>query len=132
MLTGGCFCGYVRYEVSGTPFDQTNCHCSMCRRASGAPFLTWFSVKRSEFRIVSGSPVRFRSSAVATRSFCPRCGTQLTFEMAQAPDNIDITTCSLDDPEAVPPREHIWTSSRLSWMRFADDLPEFRAAREDG
>jgi hypothetical protein len=52
--------------------------------------------------------------------------------MAQAPDNIDITTCSLDDPEAVPPREHIWTSSRLSWMRFADDLPEFRAAREDG
>jgi hypothetical protein len=131
MLNGGCFCGHVRYEATGTPFDQTNCHCSICRRTTGAPFVAWFSVRRDEFRIVSGTPVRFRSSAHGMRTFCPRCGTQLTFESERYPDEIDVTTCSLDDPETVPPRDHTRTSSRLSWIRLADGLPEFREARSD-
>jgi hypothetical protein len=29
MLTGGCFCGHVRYEAGGVPFNPTVCHCSM-------------------------------------------------------------------------------------------------------
>ena len=71
MLKGGCFCGRIRYETAGTPFRETNCHCSICRRTSGAPFVTWFSVLRSEFRFVTGEPTRFNSTAEATRSFCP-------------------------------------------------------------
>jgi hypothetical protein len=132
MLTGGCFCGNVRYEAAGTPFDQTNCHCSICRRTTGAPFVTWFSAKRPEFRFTAGEPTRFRSSAHGTRSFCPHCGTQLTFASERYPHEIDVTTCSLDDPEAVPPRDHTRTSSRLSWIRLADGLPEFREARSEG
>ena len=52
MLTGGCFCGAIRYEARGTPFDETNCHCSICRRTPGAPFVTWFSPRSSDFRII--------------------------------------------------------------------------------
>ena len=37
MLNGGCFCGAIRYETAGTPFHQTNCHCSICRRTTGGP-----------------------------------------------------------------------------------------------
>ena len=62
MLTGGCFCGAVRYEAGGTPFDETNCHCSICRRTTGAPFVTWFSVRRSDFRVIKGEPARFTST----------------------------------------------------------------------
>ena len=80
MLKGGCFCGWIRYETEVTPFDETNCHCSICRRTTGAPFVAWFSVPRSQFRLVCGEPTRFRSTAEGTRSFCPQCGTQLTFE----------------------------------------------------
>jgi len=80
MLRGGCFCGWIRYETGATPFDETNCHCSICRRTPGAPFVAWFSVPRSQFRFVCGEPTRFESTAKGTRSFCPRCGTQLTFE----------------------------------------------------
>jgi len=39
MLTGGCFCGAIRYEADGAPFRETNCHCSICHRTTGAPFL---------------------------------------------------------------------------------------------
>ena len=123
MLTGGCFCGHVRYEAGGVPFNPTVCHCSMCRRASGAPMVAWFTVPRSAYRVVAGVPARFASSDRATRTFCPRCGTSLTFEGDEFPDEVDITTASLDDPEVMPPLDHTRTKTQLSWVRLADGLP---------
>ena len=132
MLKGGCFCGQIRYEAAGSTFSETNCHCSICRRTTGAPFVTWFSVARSHFRLVGGEPVRFRSSAKARRSFCPRCGTQLTFEHEDFLDEIDVTTCSLDDPDVLPPRDDIHTSSKLSWIHLTDGLPRHHESRQEG
>jgi hypothetical protein len=129
MLKGGCFCGQVRYEAGGTPFHATVCHCSMCRRVVGAPMVAWFSVPRAEYRVVAGAPVRFASSDRAERTFCPRCGTSLTYESREFPDEVDITTASLDDPEAVPPQDHIYTATRLRWVRVADGLPAHPARR---
>lgn len=130
MLKGGCFCGFVRYDVTGAVRDETNCHCSICRRLSGAPFVAWFTVKEQEFGIVAGAPARLRSSQLGQREFCPRCGTPLTFRSTRAPGYVDVTTCSLDDPEAVPPRDHTRTSAQLSWVRLADGLPSYPEARE--
>jgi hypothetical protein len=131
MLKGGCFCGRVRYEAGGAPFHVTNCHCSVCRRTTGAPFVAWFSVPRTQFRLVCGEPTRFRSTAKATRSFCPQCGTQLTFEHDDFSDEIDVTACSLDEPDELPPEDHIWTSSKLSWVKLADHLPEYKESRQE-
>jgi len=131
MLRGGCFCGDIRYELVGEPFNATFCHCSICRRTSGAPVVAWFSVKRAGLRWIAGTPTTFASSAVGLRRFCPRCGTHLTFEHRDFPDEVDITTGSLDDPEAVPPVDHTRTSSRLGWVRLCDELPAFAEAREE-
>ena len=130
MLKGGCFCGRVRYETAGAPFHETNCHCSICRRTSGAAFVTWFSVPRAQFRFVSGEPTRFRSTLKGVRSFCGHCGTPLTFQLEDL-DEIDVTTCSLDEPNRLPPKDHTRTSSRLAWIHLADGLPEFRESRKD-
>jgi len=132
MLKGGCFCGRVRYEAAGAPTHETSCHCSICRRTSGAAFVTWFTVPRSGFRFVAGEPARFKSTAKAVRSFCPQCGTQLTFEHEDFADQIDVTTCSLDNPEALPPRDHTWTRSKLSWIELADALPQYGKRRDEG
>lgn len=129
MLTGGCFCGYVRYEATAAPFHQTSCHCSICRRISGAAFVTWFSLPRTHFRIVSGMPARFASTEHGTRSFCPRCGTPLCFEDARYAGEIDVTTCSLDDPSAMPPSDHTQTATKLAWVHISDGLPEYPGAR---
>src|SRR5437773_10968703 len=101
MLQGGCFCGRIRYEVAGRPFHATNCHCSICRRTTGAPFVAWFSARPNEFQIVKGEPMRFHSTEQGARSFCSRCGTQLTFQHVEFIDEIDVTTSSLDNPELV-------------------------------
>ena len=129
MLKGGCFCGLIRYEADAAPFHETSCHCSICRRTTGAPFVTWFSVPRSRFRVVRGEPTRFKSTAKGTRSFCPRCGTQLTFEHEEFLLEIDVTTCSLDDPDDVPPKDHTWTGNKLLWIELADRLPQYLEQR---
>jgi hypothetical protein len=129
MLTGGCYCAAIRYEVDGHPYDETVCHCSICRRCAGAPCVGWFTIARARFRFITGAPARFRSSAEATRTFCNRCGTPLTFEHDARPAEIDLTMCSLDEPEAVPPRDHTYTGSQLGWLKLADELPRYAKAR---
>jgi len=32
-ITGGCYCGKVRYRADGPPKFQGNCHCKNCRGA---------------------------------------------------------------------------------------------------
>jgi hypothetical protein len=44
-------------------------------------------------------------------------------------EEVDVTTCSLDDPAALPPRDHTQVSSMISWVRLCDGLPAFSARR---
>ena len=123
MLKGGCFCGHVRYEAHGEPFHQTVCHCSDCRRVVGAPMVAWFSLARPDYRVTEGEPARFTSSAGVERSFCPRCGTSLTYGSDRYPGEMDIALATLDDPEALPPADNTQIGSRLSWSFEIHTLP---------
>lgn len=127
ILKGGCLCGAVRYEVTGTPEGVTHCHCSMCRKASGAAFITWVTVRPDRVVFTRGQPTTYRSSPRARRGFCRACGSPLTFELN---DEIDVTAGSLDEPNAIEPADHIWTSSRLRWLRMEDGLPRHAGERE--
>ncbi len=129
MLKGGCFCGQLRYEASALPLHPTLCHCSICQRISAAPVVAWFSVPRHEFRFVRGEPTRFKTTATVTRSFCPRCGTPVTFDSSDDAHAIGITLCSLDRPELLAPKEHIWVRSRQPWLELSDDLERFEQGR---
>jgi hypothetical protein len=91
--------------------------------------VAWFSVPTAHLRITSGAPVSFRSSDHGTRSFCPRCGTALTFQSSHTPGEVDISVCSLDAPEQVQPRDHTRTSAKLSWVELGD-LPAFPEQRQ--
>ena len=131
MYSGSCFCGAVRYQAEGAPFHETLCHCSICRRTSGAPFVAWASFPRAGFCFTSGSPARIRSSPVACRSFCASCGTPLVFEHDELPDELDITLCSLDEPESIQPRDHTYVRSTLRWADSLDGLARYSEGRED-
>lgn len=124
-VTGGCLCGGIRYEVSAPLDDVAHCHCSMCRRASGAPLVTWFTVPPDTFRITCGNLKTWRSSPPAERGFCPDCGCQITFFHDAYPEGLDVTVATLDTPEAAQPTRHIWTESRIAWLHIDDALPHF-------
>ena len=87
------------------------------------PFLT-FSAE--QFIFVQGAAAVFNSSSGVSRSFCNRCGSPLTYRNDRSPEEIDVMTCSLDDPEAFPPTYHVWIDHKLSWDKLADGLTAFR------
>ena len=122
-LEGGCLCGAVRYRISAEPIDAGYCHCRMCQRSTGAPVVSWLTMRNEGFAWTKGAPVAYRSSPEAERLFCPACGTQMVFRALAEPDLLDVTLASLDDPEAVRPDHHSWTSSRIAWFETRDDLP---------
>jgi hypothetical protein len=115
-IQGGCFCGAVRYRAAEPPRVSTNCHCADCRKACGAQAVAWVTFPVHSFAFVQGEPARFRSSPPVVRTFCCHCGTQLTFQHDKRGGEIDVTTASLDDPEAFPPEKEVFKEQKLSWV----------------
>lgn len=129
---GGCLCGAVRYRFDAEPFGAGYCHCSMCRKSSGAPAIAAASVPRGSLVIAQGQEAlrRYRSSPAVTRVFCATCGGQLFFDVADEPDSIDVWLGSLDDPGAVPPTFHIYVADKVAWFEIDDDLPRYAQGRK--
>ena len=129
-ILGGCLCGQIRYRLGAEPLRATHCHCSQCRRASGAPFLTWVAFPADTFAFTEGEPGVYRATNKAERTFCRDCGTPLTFRHVESAHQVDVTAGSLDNAEAVRPIDHIWNSATLGWLRLDDDLPRFPGERD--
>jgi hypothetical protein len=117
VVTGGCLCGAVRLRAALPPNWVAHCHCSMCRRAHGAGFVTWVGFPRAAVTIESGEELltRFRSSAQATRSFCSRCGSMLLFQSGRWPDETHVTLACLDSAGGLEPQAHAYWASRAPW-----------------
>ncbi len=125
---GGCFCGVVRYQAGTLPIEVTHCHCTICRRTTGAPFVTWATFPVAAFSFTAGTPAELRATPRAVRTLCSICGTALTFREFARPHCIDITVGSLDHPDDATPQEHTWTADQLAWLHIDDDLPRFSQA----
>lgn len=125
---GGCLCGAVRYRVAGRARALTLCHCATCRRAAAAPTVAWAIFDASGFAFTAGQPRVFRSSPHVERSFCGDCGTALVYRSTRRPDVVDVTTVSLDDPDAFAPEREIWTDEKLTWETTNPDLPHYPAS----
>ena len=131
-IQGGCFCGAIRYRASAAPLASMVCHCNSCRRISGAPMVAWLTFAKAAVVYSQGQPAELRSSPGVLRTFCARCGTQLTYHNDRYADEIDLTTATLDEPSAFPPTHHSWMCDSLTWLRLGDGLPAYQRSRSDG
>ena len=120
---GGCLCGSVRYEIAGELQQVVHCHCTMCRRHSGAAFLTYAACRAEDLRLIAQPPAPYPSSQGATRGHCGRCGSPVTFTSDSDTATVWLTLGSFDEPERVHPREHWFIASRLPWLHLDDGLP---------
>lgn len=128
-LTGACYCGAVKYTITGNFSSQCFCHCRSCRLASGAPFVAWGTIDQSRFGITHGSLKEITTSSGVTRGFCGRCGTGLTYLHANRPGELDISLATMDEPGLVRPAYHIWVADKLPWISIDDGLPQYREWR---
>ena len=134
MITGGCHCGAVRYDVTGDPVHHALCHCTDCRRASGAPMVGWAMYPDAAVTVTQGTPRTYESSTDGRRQFCGDCGTGLFYRNAAfLPGLIDVQSATFDDPDAVvAPQAHIQVADRIGWMAAAHALPAFEAFPPQG
>ena len=128
QVSGSCFCGKVQFTIGLPTLSCGHCHCSMCRRPHGAPFVTWAAVPLNQFTITVGEEhiTRYQSSANGTRSFCSTCGSQLFCQVED--DVVDIAMAALHGPIDRLPEVHYYYDSRADWVEINDNLPKLGGA----
>ena len=123
--TGGCLCGAVRSEVAWPLSRVVVCHCTDCRRSSGAPAVG-FALFPDDRITITGTPTAYESSPGVIREFCGTCGTNLFYRNeAIFPGQLDLHTATLDDPDALPPSIRIQVADAPEWFGRFDALPAF-------
>lgn len=127
-FSGGCACGAIRYTAAREPIAMLNCHCSDCQVSSGAPFASGVVIMAADLE-VTGTPtayaVRASSGGMATRTFCPTCGTPL---FTQSDTNAQFTSIrfpTLDDQAGFKPMLDIYTASAQPWVCLDQAIPHF-------
>jgi hypothetical protein len=127
MLRGSCLCGGIRYEISRELELPLNCHCSMCRKATGAAFRSRALVRAAGFRWVAGEELlsRYESSPGHVRTFCRVCGSTLVTLFPNSPEELGLAMGTLDDDPRVRPQFHVYVGSKAPWHDIADSLPQF-------
>jgi len=128
-MTGKCFCGRVAFEFEGPATDIELCHCSRCKRATGAPFAAEFKVPADKFRWLRGedlisffdAPI-LRNPPAYRRSFCKACGSKVPTVFASNPA-VNIPAGLVDGDVPTRATRHIWMSMKSNWL----DLDEICA-----
>lgn len=112
---GKCLCGAVQISAAAMSTNVGACHCNMCRRWTGGPFMAVECQGAVEF---SGeeSIKCFDSSDWAQRGFCLQCGTHLFYKLKQ--NNMYIVPAGLMNSESQLGFDH---------QVFIDEKPEYYA-----
>lgn len=117
---GGCLCGAVGFQAQWPSKWVAHCHCSMCRRAHGAAFVTWVGMEAGRCRIddTAGTLRWFASSPGAERGFCERCGSTLFFRSGRWPDELHIALANFADPVDRAPAVHAFWDTHVDWVKL--------------
>jgi hypothetical protein len=124
---GSCFCGAVRYEITTPIKFVAHDHCAICRKVSGAAFVTWCGVKDHQFSLLSGEEnlTTFKSTTEAERQFCKKCGSHLFFRSTRWPQEVHVTRATITSTMDEMPKAHVFFSDKADWCLIGDDLPKY-------
>lgn len=129
--TGHCLCGALGFSLDWPSKWVAHCHCTQCRRAHGAAFVTWIGMAEDRVRIDDAqSQLRwFASSPGAERGFCACCGSSLFFRSARWPGELHLAHGNLDGEADRAPMAHVFWDTHADWASIdsADGLPRIVA-----
>ena len=130
-VTGGCQCGFVRYELTGKPLPVVICHCKECQKQTSSAFGMTLPAFRRDFKLSSGTLKEWRRLADSGREvvcyFCPDCGTTVHYRIDTQPGVIAIPVGAFADPSFPPPFQSFYHDSwRCEWIEInAEPLATF-------
>jgi hypothetical protein len=126
-LTGGCLCGGVRFELTEAPVWSHSCHCSRCRKSSGAAFASNLFFPQEALSFTQGEDLltsfKVPEAERFTHVFCRRCGSTLPF-LNEARHLVGVPMGTLDDDPGYSPLAHIFVGSKAPWFEITDTTPQ--------
>ena len=123
-LRGECLCRRVGYEVDDAFEYALNCHCSNCRRATGAAFKPFAGIRMEHLAVVRGRDEVMRFGDDTHDAHCGHCGS-LLYSQVRDGAYAHVTLGTLVDPPSIRPTAHIFVGSKAPWFDISDDLPQF-------
>ena len=116
IVRGQCLCGRVSFEIFGKIPLLYQCHCSLCRKQSGAASSAATIVASENFRWLSGKELvsswiketGFRSD------FCSKCGTPLPNPLRNLP-YVWVPAGVLEDDKGLAIGMQVFVGSKAAW-----------------
>jgi hypothetical protein len=131
--SGGCLCGAIRYAVSAPLANVIACHCTHCRKISGAGSSHNVAIPTSALTITQGEPKVYADTADSgnqlNRFFCGNCGSSLFSRREKMPEMTVLKAGTLDDASGLKLAMNIWTDSALPWMHLDPAIEKHRKNR---
>ncbi|TNE57929.1 MAG: GFA family protein [Alphaproteobacteria bacterium] len=121
-VTGGCFCGDIRFEGVVDENRIGVCHCRDCQIFSGSAFRLSCGADPANFKFTKGAPSFFDKPTDSGRArrmaFCGRCGTHLASLPASEQDYpyVSIRIASTDQFDQITPSVEVFCKSRVKWI----------------
>lgn len=130
-VLGGCLCGAVRYASEAPPERGFYCHCTMCQKAYGGPFMAGVKFGGGAFALTVGELRYYRSSPFGRRGFCAACGSPIAFRYDGNPA-FWVLLGSLDRPGDWPLTadaawgevRHVCIEGKVAWLRLEGGLEQ--------
>jgi hypothetical protein len=127
-LEGGCACAAVRYRLTSDPLFVHCCHCLNCQRQTGSAFVVNVLIEADRVELLAGEPQPVavpRDGGKSQKIWrCPACQIAVFSQYTRRQIRF-VRAGTLDDPAAVAPDVHIFTRSKLPWVRLPDSVPAF-------
>ncbi|MCH4876490.1 GFA family protein [Pseudomonas sp. TMW22090] len=115
--SGGCVCGWVRYEALGPAEKPHTCSCKTCQQHTGSLTAVWVEFARDRVKWIGagGAPSAFRSSDYSSRAFCPKCGSSIGAIDDEPTIALLVGGFDDNDLEALLPLYHSYEDRKPRW-----------------
>lgn len=121
-MQGSCNCGAVRFELTAEPSGIYACHCSICRKSTGAGSIPVLIVRTEDLVWREGQDnitCWSKPDADWKTWFCKTCGSPLPG--MNDPQHMFIPAGLIDNTgPALRVIHHIWTGSKANWDEIGD------------
>jgi len=128
-MTGGCYCGALRFEAEGPAVFKGACHCRECQHISGGGANVFMGLPAKGFRYTKGAPKTFTRKdldAPVTREFCGECGAPTLSRIPSNPDLVIVKVGAFDDPSVYDgPQIAIWMDEARPYHLVAEGVAKF-------
>ena len=128
-MEGGCTCRGVRYRMTAPSMMTHCCHCRWCQRETGSAFVINAIVETTTLEVIGqiemiDTPSNSGNGQKIAR--CPKCHVALWSHYARRGTALAfVRVGTLDNPDAVAPDVHIFTSSKQPWIRLPEGVRSF-------